>query len=83
MINLSCKKCLNLLENATTLEPCGHTFCFKCINSTKTVSCPECKGEITGCFKNKPVEDVLPQIQYKLELFQSLKSKRGEIRQPS
>ena len=76
VVDLSCKKCLNILENATTLEPCGHTFCFSCVNSVDLSKCPECNREIAGCFKNRPVESVLPQIQYKLELLKSLRKKK-------
>jgi len=52
LVDLSCKKCLKILDNATTLEPCGHTYCFKCVNSTKTTNCHDCKSDISGCFKN-------------------------------
>jgi len=60
IVDLSCQKCLELLSNATTLVPCGHTFCFKCVNDKNVVSCPKCKDEISGCYKNTPVINVLP-----------------------
>ena len=61
-VDLSCQKCLKLLENATTLDPCGHTFCFSCVNSSENINCPKCNERMTGCFKNKPIEANDPKV---------------------
>lgn len=54
-----CGICLDLLDDPTIL-PCGHVFCFECINmvcSTKKL-CPMCK---------QPINDKLVKVDKKIE----------------
>jgi hypothetical protein len=38
-----CAFCLDVLVQATTLVPCGHTFCLSCV---KHKTCPTCRADI-------------------------------------
>jgi hypothetical protein len=50
----NCSICIGSLESCVILEPCGHEFCFKCINKWRNSSgaaastCPNCRKPITG-----------------------------------
>ncbi len=44
---LYCRVCMDIFKRPTTLWPCGHTFCFKCIEASAAVGtgiyqCPSC-----------------------------------------
>ncbi|XP_010899642.2 uncharacterized protein LOC105028535 isoform X2 [Esox lucius] len=48
--DLTCSICLELLNDPHQF-PCGHSYCFSCINSMRNhnnYSCPECRREFTN-----------------------------------
>lgn len=48
---LTCPVCLDLFDDPRLL-PCSHTFCGKCLHSTRTnrslISCPLCRAHVLG-----------------------------------
>jgi hypothetical protein len=64
-----CPICQCLLYESTTLQPCCHTFCKKCIlNWTKTQrTCPTCRKTMTKKpLKNLSIDNILDKICQKL-----------------
>jgi hypothetical protein len=53
--NLECAVCFEYMNLAHTVVPCGHPFCFMCIDdwSSKSEMCPSCQG---------PLEDINPSL---------------------
>uniref|UniRef100_A0A6B2LKS1 RING-type domain-containing protein n=1 Tax=Arcella intermedia TaxID=1963864 RepID=A0A6B2LKS1_9EUKA len=41
--SLECPICLDLFKDPRML-PCGHTFCFKCVQPIQPLSCPLCRA---------------------------------------
>jgi hypothetical protein len=42
-----------------SLNPCGHYFCIKCIQSLENRSCPKCRGDIQSIIVNFAILDML------------------------
>lgn len=62
---LTCPLCLDIIVEATTLVPCGHTVCLSCIPSALTVSChsmkecPVCRDKFTQTFPCRVVNNIV------------------------
>lgn len=53
--SLKCPICLNLLWNPVEIENCGHVFCQYCINKTRIINCPLCRGKV----KTRPCKTLI------------------------
>ena len=65
---MSCKKCLNkynkINKQPFILIPCGHTFCYHCINDLQ--KCYSCLSDINHKILNQDLFDLLNQDLYNL-----------------
>ena len=44
-----CVICHDVLQDAVSMEECGHTFCKECANKCmQTRACPNCRADVTG-----------------------------------
>jgi Zinc finger, C3HC4 type (RING finger) len=63
---LTCPICLDIVVQATTLVPCGHTICLSCIPCTSTVACnkecPVCRDAFTQTFPCRTVNNIIEAI---------------------
>lgn len=57
-----CPVCLDIMVEATTLAPCGHSFCASCIKSMNSSCCPCCQAKI----QNKSLSHTINQTIAKL-----------------
>ncbi len=59
---LTCPICHDLFFQATTLVPCGHTFCGHCISKTfsrNQVQCPYCRIHVQQVDKNVTLDSLI------------------------
>lgn len=68
---LTCPLCLDIIVQATTLVPCGHTICLSCIPSTLAnltlccrdgKECPVCRDPVTQTFPCRSVNNIIESI---------------------
>ena len=54
---LFCAFCLEILVCATTLVPCGHSFCHSCL--VNVTECPTCRGTVQTTVHCRMVDNVI------------------------
>lgn len=60
-----CSICHDVLENASSLKECGHTYCARCIRvclERVSPSCPNCRVAVTGINPNYALRDVIESM---------------------
>ena len=57
---LLCAFCLEILVCATTLVPCGHSFCRSCLVNVK--ECPTCRGAVQTTVHCRTVDNIISSI---------------------
>lgn len=68
--NYTCSICLQVLVRPTTLVPCQHVFCNKCISAFRehmcakktAIFCPLCRSKPMFFFVNKSCEDTIDLV---------------------
>ena len=62
---LMCAICTDVMTVPSTLIPCMHTFCKKCIDSwlAQANSCPICKTNVQMNNKNHLVEQIIANFE--------------------
>ena len=60
-----CIICHEVVELASSLKECGHTFCNNCIETSFQDSnlCPTCRVETSGCIPNFFARDTVDEVQ--------------------
>ncbi|XXG43577.1 hypothetical protein AAC387_Pa01g3572 [Persea americana] len=80
---MTCPLCNKLLEEATTISECLHSFCRKCIykklNDGEIDSCPICNSDL-GC---APVEKLRADHNLQDVMAKVFPSKRGKVETPA
>lgn len=63
--NCICAICHDVLEDASSLKECGHTFCDACIRDLESHSspCPNCRAVVRGANANYILRDVIESMQ--------------------
>ena len=58
---LECKICYDLMDEATSISPCFHTYCEKCITRHQTMDsrCPLCREDIEFTKKNNLIANII------------------------
>ncbi|KAI9202540.1 uncharacterized protein BJ171DRAFT_176768 [Polychytrium aggregatum] len=62
-----CPRDLIVLEKPVTFDPCGHTYCKKCVDSIREenfnkLKCPSCLANVDYAFRNMQMEAVCEQF---------------------
>lgn len=59
-----CAICLLPMAFTHSINPCGHNFCFQCINewSNKTKKCPSCQGPIASVVPSHFADNIINEI---------------------
>ena len=65
--NCICAICHDVLEDASSLKECGHTFCDACIRDLESHSspCPNCRAVVRGANANYILRDVIESMHVK------------------
>lgn len=60
-----CAICHDILEDASSLKECGHTFCDVCMKDCleHNPSCPNCRVAVTGSNPNYPLREIIETMQ--------------------
>ena len=58
--DLACAVCLEIVVHATTLVPCGHTFCRSCLQNT--TNCPTCRGSVQSTVHCRTIDNVIASL---------------------
>ena len=66
-LNLICPRDLKLLDRATTLSPCGHSFCKTCVKQMSLenfdqLKCDVCKTKTSETFSNYKLDQLKEQL---------------------
>ena len=65
--SFKCTICSNLFVDPITCQPCGHSFCSKCIKKRKSI-CRECKIEVKY-FSNEILENLTNKFKMRYQTY--------------
>lgn len=72
-VSCICVICHDVLEKASSLKECGHTFCDACIASSleASASCPNCRASVTGANPSYFARDTIDGMEVKCSNWRS------------